>query len=476
MQKIESIIGVPPTMGFTSRLADFAYDTGYDDLPAEVVGRSREMMLNAAGIALAGVDEHEGRAIIDYVAEMGATPTCTVIGSNVGSTPELAALANGTLVHVLDFDENVERRGNHPSNVMFPVAMAMGEREAAPGADVLAAFAVGCEISTKLGAAGDLDEQFPRSAGFGWHGTPVFGVFGAAAAAGRLLGLDREQLAYALGLATSQSAGIQVNHGTSSKSVQAGSAAMRGIMCARLAQRGFTAARDAIEAEEAGFFTAYRRDHEVDEDAFFARLGAPYDVIDPGVRLKIYPSGSLTHVSIEAMLRLIEQHGVVPDQVRAVRVSVPRRWDGSVYPVTRPATGLEGKFSIAYCMAVCLVHGAPQMHHFTDEAVRDPDVLAVVDRVTVDTDETPTERALRPSTVRITLADGSEISRRAEFALGHKDNPVTDREIHAKFRACSRSLLSPDEATRIIGEFGRFETLPDVGPLFASLAGDRASA
>ena len=139
--------------------------------------------------------------------------------------------------------------------------------------------------------------------------------------------------------------------------------------------------------------------------------------------------------------------------------------------MTHPTTGLEGKFSIAYCMAVCLVDGAPQMQHFTDEAILDPDVLAVVDRVTVDTAELPTERALRPSTVRVTLADGREISHRAEFALGHRENPVTDREIHAKFRACSRLHLSPDEATRLIWEFGRLETLADVRPLFESLAG-----
>jgi len=458
-------------MGFTSRIAAFALETTFEQIPSPVVTRSREMMLNAAGIALAGADEDEGRGIIDYVSEMAAAPNCTIIGSAARSTEELAALANGTLVHALDFDENVERRGNHPSNVMFPIVMVLGERHGLSGADVVSAFALGCEISTKLGAAGDLDEQFPRAAGFGWHGTPVFGVLGGTAAAGRLLGLDQVQLEHALGMACSQAAGIQVNHGTSSKPLQAGSAAMRAIMCARLAQRGFTGARNAIEADEAGFFTAYRRDHEVDESAFFGRLGNPYDVIDPGVRLKIYPSGSLTHVSIEAMLRLIEEHHLQPDDVRAIRVSVPARWDGSVYPVTHPTTGLEGKFSIAYCMAVCLVHGAPQMQHFTDEAIRDPDVLALVDRVTVDTDEHPTERALRPSTVRVTLADGREISHRAEFALGHHENPVTDREIHAKFRACSRLHLSSDEADRVISEFGRLETLADVRPLFESMAG-----
>jgi 2-methylcitrate dehydratase PrpD len=457
-------------MGFTSRLATFALETAFLDIPVNVVDRSKEMMLNAAGIGLAGSAEEEGRIITKYVQDMGGTPTCTVLGSTLRTSPELAALANGTMVHVLDFDENVDRRGNHPSNVMYPTVMALGQSLRRSGSDVVSAFAVGCEVSTKLGAAGDLDEQFPRSAGFGWHGMAVFGTFGATVAAGRLLGLDQDQMENALGMACSQAAGLQVNHGTSSKSLQAGSTAMRGIMCATLAQRGFTGAKHGIEAEEAGFFAAYRRGNDVDEDEFFGRLGNPYDVIEPGVRIKIYPSGSLTHVSIEAMLRLIEEHKLNADQVRSIRVSVPARWDGSVYPVMRPLTGLEGKFSLGYCMAVCLVHGAPQMHHFTDEAVRDPRVLAVIDRVTVDTNEQPTERASRPSTVAITLADGREISYRAEFARGHKNNPVTDKEIHAKFAACSQSVLTPIEVARVIREFRRLDELPDVEPLFSSLA------
>ncbi len=457
-------------MGFTSHLATFALETAFPDIPANVVDRSKEMMLNAAGIGLAGSSEEEGRTIAKYVRDMGGAPICTVLGSTFRTSPELAALANGTMVHVLDFDENVDRRGNHPSNVMYPTVMALGQSLRRSGSDVVSAFAVGCEVSTKLGAAGDLDEQFPRSAGFGWHGMAVFGTFGATVAAGRLLGLDQDQMENALGMACSQAAGLQVNHGTSSKSLQAGSTAMRGIMCATLAQRGFTGAKHGIEAEEAGFFAAYRRGNDVDEDEFFGRLGNPYDVIEPGVRIKIYPSGSLTHVSIEAMLRLIEEHKLNADQVRSIRVSVPARWDGSVYPVMRPVTGLEAKFSLGYCMAVCLVHGAPQMHHFTDEAVRDPGVLAVIDRVTVDTNEQPTERASRPSTVAITLTDGREISYRAEFARGHKSNPVTDTEIHAKFAACSQSVLTPIEVARVIREFRRLDKLPDVEPLFTSLA------
>jgi len=197
-------------VGITSRLAAFVVETTYDDIPGEVVERSKEQMLNAAGIGLAGVAELEGQVITNFVQDRGGAATCTILGAPFRSTPEYAALANGTMVHALDFDENVERRANHPSNEMFPTVMALGEHLGASGRDVVAAFALGCEVSTKIGAAGDLDDQFPSITRYGWNPQPVAGVFGATAAAARLLGLDQEQLENAFGLAASQASGLAV--------------------------------------------------------------------------------------------------------------------------------------------------------------------------------------------------------------------------------------------------------------------------
>lgn len=457
-------------MGLTSRLAAFAVDTEFADLPPDVVSVSTEMMLNAAGVGLAGSREDEGRILTAYVERSGASPRSTVLGAAFRSSPEGAALANGTMVHVLDFDENVERRANHPSNVLLPTVMAVGEDLGSTGQAVVAAFAIGCEISTKLGAIGDLDEQFPTMSSFGWQMMAVAGTFGAAAAAGRLLGLGQTEMENAFGLACSQAAGLQVNHGTSAKSIQAGWSAMRGIQCATLAGQGCTGARDGIEAEN-GFLAAYRRDATIDEDAFIARLGHPFDIIDPGVRLKIYPCGSLTHVSIEALLRLRDDHAFSAEEVRSVRVSVPARWDHSVYPVTHPQTGLEAKFSIAYCIAVTLVDGAPQARHFTDAAVHDPAVGRLLDLVTVVADELPTPTASRPSTVTVELADGRVLTHRAEFAKGHQNNPVTVRELDAKFLACSQDVLTAPVARELISGFRDLPIASDVRPLFSKLAG-----
>jgi len=457
-------------MGITSRLATFALETSFSGIPVPVVERSKEMMLNAAGIGLAGVREPEGPIITEFVRERGGTPTCTILGADFKSTPENAALANGTLVHALDFDENVERRSNHPSNVMFPTVMSIGEHVGASGRDVVAAFAIGCEVSTKLGAAGDLDEQFPRLATYGFTAQAVTGTFGATAAAARLLGLSQEQLENAFGLACSQASGLLVNHGTSSKPIQAGTSAMKGILCATLAQQGMTGARDGIEAER-GFLDAFRRDRHIDEDEFIGRLGNPYDVIDPGIRLKIYPCGSYTHVSLEAMLRLIDEHDIQADDVRAIEVAVPQRWGMTGAAIPHPQTGIEAKFSMAFVMAVALVHGPPQIQHFTNETVRDPRLVELLDLVTVVTTEKPTPTATRPSTVTITLADGRVVSHRAEFAKGHRDNPATAADMEAKFEACSREVLPADRVRPTIEQFRSLDTLADVRPLFSSLGG-----
>lgn len=464
-------------MGITSRVAAFAVGTTFDDVPREVIDVSKDMMLNAAGVGLAGAAQPDAQILTRYTEELGGPGECTVIGARFRAPAPNAALANGMLVHVLDFDENVERRANHPSNVLFPAVMAVGEQVGSSGRDVVAAFAVGVEASILIGAAGDLDAPYPRMASFGHSPGPVAGTFGATVAAGRLLGLDQEQMENALGIAAGQAAGLAANHGTSTKGFQAGRAAMSGIMAATLAKRGFTGVRTALEVDS-GFYAAYRRDNDLDEDEFAARLGNPYNVIDPGVRLKIFPNSSLTHTTLEAVLRLREAHAIDPEQVAAVHVSMPPpRGKGAAKELhlgaalPHPKTGLEAKFSTPYAVAVALVYGPLQQHHFTDEAVDDPRIVPLLDKVTVSGDEVVDASAPHAATVTITMNDGSVLTYRATHPRGHRKNPVTAADIDAKFLGCSRDVLATDAALRVIAQFRDLEHLPDVRPLFASLAG-----
>jgi 2-methylcitrate dehydratase PrpD len=459
-------------MGITSRLAEFVANTTFDDLPDDVVARSKEMMLNACAVGIAGSRTHEGQLALEYARRMGGEPQCTILGTPGRFSAANAALVNGTMVHALDYDEVILRRANHPSNVVLPTALAVGELTRCSGRDLVAAFALGCEVSTKVGAAGDFDSVIPALNRNGWHIESVGGTVAAAALSAKLLGLDADAMEIALGIAVSQACGVQVNYGTSTKSLHCGLAASHGIMAAMLAESGFSAARGAIE-DINGFFGCFRRDVDVDEEEFMARLGRPFDVIDPGVGLKLYPCGSALHTAIDVMLLLADEHSLTADNVREIHVSWPPRAGNRLTGFAHPRTGLEAKFSMNYCIAVALVHGPPRLHHFTDEAVHDPAVVSVLDRIEVRTDEVATIEVPRPCTIRVVLADGREVSHRGVYASGHPGHPLTERQLNDKFRTCADNVLDDAVAEKVISNFRAIEDLADVTDLVGQLGGPR---
>ena len=204
-------------VGITSRLASFVLDTSFSDIPSEVIEKSKQRMLNSAGVALAASGLKEGQIITQYLQQIGGRPECTILGQDMRSSPVNAALANGTMAQLLDYDETMIRRGNRPSGCVFPVVMALGEKMALPGRAVVAAFAIGTEVSSKIGAAGDLDKLQPGMARLGWHSAAVPGTIGATAAAAKLLGLNQEQTENALGIGVGQTSGVDQSAGTAAR-------------------------------------------------------------------------------------------------------------------------------------------------------------------------------------------------------------------------------------------------------------------
>ena len=457
-------------MGITSRLAAFVSRTSFDDLPSEVVARSKDMMINAAAAGLAGAAQPESQAVARFVQEMGGNGRCTVIGMGMRTSPVYASLANGLMIHLLDFDDEIMGRGNHPTSAIFPVVMSLGEMNGYSGKQVVTAFALGCELSSKLGAIGDLDYPEPvESARPGWHTDGVAGAIGATAAAAKLLELDQEKLENAFGIASGEAAGIQANLLTPSRAFQCGRAAMNGVMAALLAQRGFTGARDAIEAP-GGLLGCYLSGGEVDEEDFFSRLGSPYDVVHPGVVLKLFPCESAGHTSIEAVLQLIQQYRVEPDQVEAVRVRVTPAML-RLLPFSEPQSGWQARFSLSYVVTVALLQGQPLLDHFTDAAVQDQRLREMLARVTVEATETATESIPHPSTLLVKLSDGRELQQRVEFARGQPELPLSDEELDAKFLYCTRYILPPDHIEGAIDQFRDLENVQNVTGLASILGG-----
>ncbi|MBM3943772.1 MAG: MmgE/PrpD family protein [SAR202 cluster bacterium] len=456
-------------MGVTQRLAEWVRAATFEDLPAEVVEQSKSMMLNAAAVALAGAAQPESRAVTQFLQEMRGNGKCTIIGMGLRTSPVFAALANGMMVRLLDFDDELPQSGLHPSSAVFPVVMALGEMSGYSGKEVLTAFALGCEAAAKLSAAGGQVSGGLQS----WPADGVAGTLGAAAAAARLLKLDQAQTEQALGLAAGQAGGITASQATPGEAFQCGRAAMQGLIAAMLAQQGMGGARNAIEApggllHNYGQWDLYRT--EPQQAALLASLGSPWDVVQPGITLKVYPCHSAAHTSIEAVRQLMQQYRLLPAQVEAVRVSVAPAALQAL-PLARPSTGWEARSSLAYMVAAALLQGQPLLESFTDAAVQDPRVSAMVQRVTVAPEETPTASMPLPCSVAATVTGGRVIHHRAEFARGQPELPLEPPELDAKFLYCTRYILPPDHIEGAIGQFRDLENVADITGLASILGG-----
>ena len=458
-------------MGFTARLARFTLDNNsFDKLPPEVVLLSKEMMVNAAAVALAAAAQPEGRTLTQFVQEMQGNGKCTIIGMGLRTSPVYAALTNGTMVHLLDFDDEITPRGIHPSCTVFPVVMALGEMNGIAGKDVLTAYAIGCEVTSKLAGIDRLNALalYPVSSPCR-HRDGVAGAIGATLAAALLLNLDQEQIENALGIACGAAAGIRANLASGARALQCGRAAMNGVMAASLAQQGCTGARNAIEAVGGLLDLHWNRD-KVDQEGFFSQLADPYDIIDLGVTLKLYPCESASHTAIDALLQLMQQYQIEAGQVASVHVGVTPQALGRL-PFATPQNGWEARFCLSYIMAATLLYGPPLIDHFSDTAVQDAEVRQMMDRVSVEAAEIPTRLIPNPSAVAITLSDGRRLQNRVEFAQGQPELPLDTVELDAKFLYCSRYILPADHIEEAIDSFRNLENIDNVTGMASVLGG-----
>ena len=447
--------------GIIGQLADFIVQTNsLDDLPAEVPARSKDMLVNAAAVSLAGAAQPEGIAVTRFAQKMGGNGKCTIIGMGLRTSPVYAALANATMVRLLDFDDESAEGKCHPGSFIFPVVMALGEMNGSAGAAVLVAFSLGCEVVSKLsggpsGAGYDIDRR---------QGTA--GTLGAAAAAASLLGMDRAQTEAALALAGGEGALRPAILASSTTALHHGRAAMNGIMAALLVRDGFAAPADAGSLPPTGSPGRGRKD----EESLISHLGNPYDVIHPGFALKLYPCRLASHTAIDAALQMVQQYRLDAQQVESVRISVAPAAQEDL-PFSDPKSAWEARASLQYVVASALLYGAPLLDQFTDAAVGDTRVREVMGRITVDASEVPTALVPSPSTVAVTLTGGRQLQHRVEFARGHPALPLDREELDAKFLYCSRYILPPDHIDGAIHQFRDLENIADVTGLASILGG-----
>lgn len=464
--------GTAVAPGLTRALAEFVVNGSYAALPGEVIELGKKSLLDGLGLALAGGRAKSGALVESYLSSLGFAATggggSTVIGTALRLPVRFAAFANGVAIHADDFDDTqlslapdrVYGLLTHPTVPVLPGVLAQAEADDRSGRDLLLAYHLGVEVECKVAEA-----IHPRHYQQGFHSTGTCGPFGAAAALAKLRGLDVGGTCRALGIAGAESSGLRENFGTMTKPFQAGHAAESGVVAADLAALGWTAAEDILEAAR-GFFQA--AGGGFDPGSIVGKLGQPWTFQTPGVSIKPYPSGSLTHPGMTEMARLIREHGLTAGGVARVEVGTNRNMPTALIH-HQPRTDLQAKFSMEFCMAALLTTGGKAgLTEFSDEFVNRPDVQDLLRRVRfyVNPEAEAAGYDKMTTIIDVFLRDGRKVSGRADFGKGSPQNPMSYAEVADKFRGCADFARWPRErAERIIERVARFETLASVREL-----------
>jgi 2-methylcitrate dehydratase PrpD len=454
----------------TAGVADFVVNTQLSQIPDETIELGKKSILDGLGLALSGSKAETAPLVEQYVTSLGCTSGgAAVLGSAVKLTPRFAALSNGIAIHVDDFDDTQLAVAKdrvygllvHPTVCVLPAALATAEVGGKSGKELLVAYHVGVEVECKIAEA-----ISPRHYQDGFHTTGTVGVFGGTAACARLKGLDAVHTARAFAIAASQAAGLRENFGTMMKPFQAGHATESGVVAADFAALGWTGAEQILEADR-GFFHAYGGSY--DPSVITDRLGKPWTFQNPGVSIKPFPSGSLTHPGMTELLRLIQVNKIRAADVEQVEVGTNHNMLNTLIH-HRPTTGLQAKFSMEFNMAILLLDGKADQTKYTDAVANRPDVREMIKRVRFYTDPEAEKAGYDKMTtiLKITLKDGRVISGRADFGKGSPTNPMSYDEVAEKFLGCAAFAEWPvSKAHQVIDSVRKLEDVSDVKTLTA---------
>lgn len=460
-------------------LADFASNTRI--LPSEITRDIRERILDVLGNSLAGRmeslhDSDPDRAVERVVTNWGGNPTSSVIGSSTKLPSASAALVNGTLAHILDFDDTHLPSVLHPSASIVPTGLAVAEEVSAAPQEILRAIAIGIEICNRLGMASYIPSE-GNSIFFekGFHATSICGTIASAVTAGILYGLPSEKIADAMGIAASMGAGIiEANRtGGTVKRIHCGWAAHAGIVAASMAREGITGPPTVLEGRF-GFFNAYL-DGQYDAHALLDDLGIRWEILNTAY--KPYPTNHFTHPGIDCVLALRAQ-GVKAEDVLSIELGVAKPVIRTIgeprNEKIRPKSGYHGKFSAPYTVATAFLGGGGLGIYLDDFAEKNwdlPDRLALAEKVSVFEDARATEIFPNAFAAVLTVItkDGKNYSHRVDASRGSKEHPLTHAEIMQKFQLNASRFLSKADVEKI-GILIDFATQEDFAKLMRLLS------
>jgi 2-methylcitrate dehydratase PrpD len=462
-------VGMSATAGATARLAGFLAGLSYEDLPPAVTTALKHQMLDTLGTTLAASTLGEGcRELVAVVQGAGGAPESTLLGFGTKVPAAQAALANGGLAHALNYDAG----GAGHLGLMMPTPLALAERSGGvSGRELLAALAVGIELTARLNLA--MLARRPSGAPMLVLDGQLFGYFGAAAAAARVLRLDARRMHSALGLALMQAAGtmqVVLDGDPPAKAIYAAFANHGGLLAAQLAAAGLGAECAALEGA-AGLYGLYyggRYDPATLERA----LGEEWCLLR--IAFKPWPTSGVLHPFIEAALDIAAQHDLAVDDVAQVELSGSPEvlhWFEPVEPRKRPGNGATAANSIFYAVAKALANRRVTLADFAPEGLHQPEVLALTERM----HHTVEDGLGRSAVVEVVTRGGERHRRHVDTALGHPSRPMTREQLVAKFRDCAQyaaTAVPPATLTEVEQLVDALEDVPDVSAIPA-LLGER---
>lgn len=435
----------------TVRAARWVTNLSYEDLPPSVIAMTKRCILDQIGVQLRGSTLDHVEPTVALVETMAARGDAQIMGRSLRTTAPYAAYLNGVFGHSCEYDDS-HLFSWHPGTVIVPAALAVGEKVGASGRDVLLAIVSGYQVMSVLG--GPMRNALHKA---GWHGLKVLGPLGAAATAGRLLGLSEDQLAQALAIAASDSSGPMEydQSGGEVKRLHAGAASRSGVQAALLAAQGFTGPLTVIEGLR-GIYRLFGNEADPDIEKYWAR---DFHILDTFFKLR--PAVGTVHAPLDAMTALLSEHRFSPEDILSIEAGIAHYAVAHGAAIYRPKDMISAQFSLAYSMGLLLTRGGTRLQDYSDPATwNDPALLAIADKVKPHATEFEAGAPQLGAELKVTLKDGTVYEYYQRAFRGHSENPASDDDVEDKFRSLVDGLL-PD-ADAMIARVARFEQLEDV--------------
>jgi 2-methylcitrate dehydratase PrpD len=453
----------------TQSLSNFGRNLKFSDLSSEAILRTKNAIIDCIGCMLAGTLTEPGRIASNWAIAEGGGSLSTAIGLGYKTSPSIAAFVNGTTGHALDYDDVSPPMIGHPSVSLVPAIFAASELNLAHGTKILVAYVIGLEIQARIGRL-----MNPHHYAFGWHATSTLGAVASAASVARIMNLDDIKFRNALGISASGAGGLRKNFGSMTKALHAGQAAQRGISAAMLASSGFDADLNILDGQH-GFLDTFRGSSEniLDSESIRFDLLQPLEIIESGIGIKQYACCGCSHTAIDVLFDLMSAHGFSHDQIERIDCYVNRLVPGILIH-THASTGFQGKFSMAYSVAIAALDGKAGPKQFDDKRAANFDIQSMQKKVFMSIDSNiPVTHGVFPTRVDIKLKDGSNYIGTSNKARGmHPDLPLSQQQVDDKFRLCAADVIDLDKTENALNHLRNLENISNIKELMNLISGN----